>query len=131
MDEGWTRWIIETYQGWSAARCIDFRSIGDKEIRSDIDSKTIAIVFPDQSPNQILRGFRKGSMPEHLTGGLGEEGVAKLRKFVEGGGTLVFFNRASDFAIKQFNLPVEKHRQELETEGLLYTRFDFANRTGH
>jgi len=29
-----------------------------------------------------------------------------LRKYVEAGGTLVFLNRASNFAIEQFNLPV-------------------------
>jgi hypothetical protein len=45
-------------------------------------------------------------MPEEYTGGLGAEGVKKLREFVEQGGTLVFLNRASDFAIEQFNLPV-------------------------
>ncbi|HTH38503.1 MAG TPA: hypothetical protein VL572_11075, partial [Pyrinomonadaceae bacterium] len=64
------------------------------------------IIFPDQSPNQILNGYAKGSMPDEYTGGVGKEGVANLRKFVEAGGTLVFLNRSSDFAIDQFKLPV-------------------------
>jgi len=45
-------------------------------------------------------------MPDEYTGGLGEEGVKALREFVEAGGTLVCLNRASDFAIEQFKLPV-------------------------
>ena len=64
-------------------------------------------IFPDQSPNQILNGYPKGSMPDEYTGGVGKEGVENLRKFVEAGGTLVFLNRASNFAIEQFNLPVK------------------------
>ena len=46
-------------------------------------------------------------MPDEYTGGVGKEGVENLRKFVEAGGTLVFLNRASDFAIEQFNLPIK------------------------
>ncbi len=76
-----------------------------KILQNSFDSK--AIIFPDQSPNQILNGFPKGSMPDEYTGGIGAEGVANLRKFVEAGGTLVFLNRASNFAIEQFNLPVK------------------------
>ena len=45
-------------------------------------------------------------MPPEYTGGVGSEGVKALREFVEGGGTLVSLNRASDFAIEQFKLPV-------------------------
>ena len=45
-------------------------------------------------------------MPPEYTGGLGAEGVKALREFVEQGGTLVCLNRASDFAIEQFKLPV-------------------------
>ena len=52
-------------------------------------------------------------MPDEYTGGVGKEGVENLRKFVEDGGTLVFLNRASNFAIKQFDLPVRD-----VTEGL-------------
>src|SRR5687767_15713562 len=45
-------------------------------------------------------------MPPEYTGGIGTDGVRTLREFVETGGTVVFLNRASDFAIEQFKLPV-------------------------
>ena len=103
MDEGWTRWVVRNYK----PSCTEFRSVGDKEIQAAIKNRTPAIIFPDQSPNQILNGYAKGSMPDEYTGGVGKEGVENLRKFVEAGGTLVFLNRASNFAIEQFNLPVK------------------------
>jgi hypothetical protein len=64
------------------------------------------IVIPDQPARTILEGYRAGSMPPELTGGLGEQGVKALRYFVETGGTIVFLNRASNFAIEQFKLPL-------------------------
>ncbi|MEJ7861768.1 MAG: M14 family zinc carboxypeptidase [Pyrinomonadaceae bacterium] len=103
MDEGWTRWIFD-----GQGKCITHLSIEDTEIRSNnFTSNFKTIIFPDQSPNQILNGYAKGAMPDEYTGGIGAEGVANLREFVEAGGTLVFLNRASNFAIEQFNLPVK------------------------
>jgi len=64
------------------------------------------VIIPDQPRNLILDGYRKGSMPEEYTGGLAPEGVKALRDFVEQGGTLICLNRASDFAIEQFKLPL-------------------------
>jgi len=43
---------------------------------------------------------------EDLVGGLGEEGVKQLRAFIVQGGTVVFLNRASEFAIDQLKLPL-------------------------
>lgn len=102
MDEGWTRWVVENYKPCSGI----FKNITDKQIRAK-DFGTKAIIFPDQTPNQILNGYPKGAMPDEYVGGIGKEGVANLRTFVEEGGTLIFFNRASDFAIRQFNLPIK------------------------
>lgn len=111
MDEGWTRWILETYGDQIPKKdpCEnDFESISNKAVRtSDELSFAKIVIFPDQAPNQILNGYPKGSMPDEYTGGVGKEGVENLRKFVEDGGTLVFLNRSSQFAIEQFNLPVK------------------------
>ena len=108
MDEGWTRWLF-----WDSQR--QFKSMTDGDIGSIDVSKEFSdsmsgirrIIFPDQSVAQILNGHRKGSMPDEYTGGVGKEGVENLKKFVEAGGTLVFLNESSRFAIEQFNLPVK------------------------
>ena len=105
MDEGWTRWTIEN-AGELRSCCAEYPSITNAEINSERVNRFESILFPDQSPNQILNGYAKGAMPDEYTGGIGADGVANLRKFVEAGGTLVFLNRASNFAIEQFNLPV-------------------------
>ena len=113
LDEGWTRYVFEKQEQ------VNYTSLEDKEVRAgNLRAKYDAIVIPDQSPRAILEGYRKGSMPEELTGGLGKEGVKALREFVEQGGTLVTLNDASDFAIEQFGLPLRD-----VTEGLKRTEF--------
>ena len=104
MDEGWTRWVFLKRQEWDT--CFRYDSLTDGEIKSGSLSKYRTIVIPDQPRAAILNGYRAGAMPPEYTGGLGEQGVKALREFVEAGGTLVCLNRASDFAIEQFKLPV-------------------------
>ncbi|HKV35505.1 MAG TPA: M14 family zinc carboxypeptidase [Pyrinomonadaceae bacterium] len=107
-DEGWTRWIFDK-------KGIPFATLTDKELRAGavtykpspgVTIKYPAIVIPDQPARALFEGYRAGTMPPEVSGGLGEQGVKTLREFVEGGGTLIFLNRASNFAIQQFKLPV-------------------------
>ncbi len=124
MDEGWTRFILEdSFERF----CLKSFSIGNREITDreklfdvfklptlveqygrpvPILGNYGTIIFPDQSANQILNGYAKGSMPDKYAGGVGKEGVENLKKFVEAGGTLVFMNRSSNFAIREFQLPI-------------------------
>jgi hypothetical protein len=44
--------------------------------------------------------------PPEYVGGLGKEGVTRLKEFVERGGTLVALAHATDFVIDEFNIPV-------------------------
>jgi len=103
FDEGWTRWILER----QFLQPMRYSPLEDAEARAgSLRAKYDTIIIPDQPRPAILNGQRKGTMPDEYTGGLGEEGVKALREFVEAGGTLVCLNRASDFAIEQFKLPV-------------------------
>ncbi len=132
IDEGWTRWALEDKE--LPPHCFSIASTNNSEIfKGNLFLKLKTIIFPDQSPNQILNGFPKGSMPDEYTGGVGRDGVENLRKFVEAGGTLVFLNRASDFAIEQFNLPVRDVTKGLARKdfyipgSILRTRLDTNN----
>jgi hypothetical protein len=104
MDEGWTRWVFLQRQKLDS--CFQYESITDREIKSGSVQQYRTIIIPNQEPKTILNGHRPGTMPTEYTGGLGPQGVKVLREFVEQGGTLVCLNRASEFAIEQFNLPV-------------------------
>jgi len=117
MDEGWTRWVLQQNGRTSPSTNMDrvrgtgrpapFSSLMDAEARNgNLLAKYDAIIIPDQTRAATLNGHRAGAMPSEYTGGLGAEGVKSLREFVEQGGTLVCLNRASDFAIEQFKLPV-------------------------
>ncbi|HEY5884912.1 MAG TPA: M14 family zinc carboxypeptidase [Pyrinomonadaceae bacterium] len=107
MDEGWTRWIFNSQSSFRF-RCLTHRTLQDAAIRAGNLHLTLdSIIIPDQAPRSILHGHAEGTMPPEFTGGLGQEGVKALREFVEHGGTLVFLNRASEFAIEQFKLPVK------------------------
>jgi zinc carboxypeptidase len=102
MDEGWTRWVLD-----NQSKCLFSTSVTDAELRQgNLIKRFGIIIIPDQAPRTILNGYRSGTMPPELTGGIGEDGVKELRKFVEEGGDLVLLNRASDFAIEQFKLPI-------------------------
>jgi hypothetical protein len=111
MDEGWTRWVVEQYRfmipGYYRYCSVKYESVLNARIHTGLSKDSIGtIIFPDQPAAQILNGYAKGTMPDEYTGGVGKEGVENLKKFVEAGGTLVFLNRSSQFAIEQFNLPI-------------------------
>ncbi|MGH9482820.1 MAG: M14 family zinc carboxypeptidase, partial [Terriglobales bacterium] len=99
-DEGWTRWILEQY-GFAP---ITLRN--DDLQASDLLARLDVIILPDAGAAQTLNGFAPGTLPAQYAGGIGQAGVASLRQFVAGGGTLIAFNNASLFAIQQLGLPV-------------------------
>lgn len=111
MDEGWTRWVLETYK-------FDVDTLHDSDLTGSDLSQYHSIIIPDQSPSDILNGHKPGTMPEKYTGGMGLSGALALEEFVKNGGTLLAFDSASDFVIDQFGLPVEN-----VTSGLSNTQF--------
>jgi hypothetical protein len=113
-DEGWTRWLLEQFR-------FRYRTLMDEDIQKGrLAKKYDVIIIPSDSKEIIVgkdvekyyeerwgKGFTMPNYPPEYRSGLGEEGVEKLKEFVEEGGTLITFGDASNFAIEEFDLPVE------------------------
>ena len=99
MDEGWTRWLLESY-------AFQVDTLHNADIQQGDLQQYHAIILPSQNENAILNGHAEQTMPEPYTGGLGLEGALALKNYVEKGGSLVALDAASDFVIGQFGLPV-------------------------
>ena len=101
MDEGWTRYVFDRQVP------LKYRTLHDSDIRAGrLREMLDAIVLPDQEAKQIVSGHPPGSMPPEYVGGLGKDGVAALRAFVEAGGTLVALDAATQVPIAEFGLAV-------------------------
>ncbi|UCF20517.1 MAG: hypothetical protein JSU87_03655 [Gemmatimonadota bacterium] len=108
MDAGWTRWLLDEYGiGYEQLRDADARA---GNLRSRLD----AIILPDVSPDELMKGFEADKMPPEYVGGLGAAGVRGLEEFVREGGTLIAFNRASGLLIDEFDLPLTDVLADLE-----------------
>jgi hypothetical protein len=100
MDEGWTRYIFDTFN-------VPYRTLLDREVRKgELRAKYDVIILPSMRQREIIEGNPAGSYPAEYTGGITEAGVTNLRRFVEDGGTLICFDAATELAIKRFNLPL-------------------------
>ena len=107
MDEGWTRWVLEQYEfGQTTLHNAEIRA-GKLRDRFDV------IIFPDQNPNAILNGASGQNIRPEYRGGIGDEGIAAVKDFVAGGGTLVMLGAASDLAIDRLGVPLKNLKSGL------------------
>jgi hypothetical protein len=100
MDEGWTRWLLDSWEVPYTRLTNDLVQAGDLHDRFD------AILIASDAASAIVEGFESGSVPPRYEGGLGESGVRAIDAFVSAGGTLVCVNQCAEFAIQQLRLPV-------------------------
>jgi hypothetical protein len=102
MDEGWTRWVFDTFH-------VRYKTILDKNIREgNLRARYDVIILPSQRAREIIEGHAPGSYPQEFTGGITLAGVNHLRRFVEEGGTLICFDASTELPIKNFTLPTSK-----------------------
>lgn len=126
IDEGWTRWLLERYR-------FRYKKIYDADIkRGRLIKKYDVIILPSDSKALItgegieeyykkrFRGaFTMPKYPEEYQSGIGEEGVEKLKEFVEAGGVLVTLGNASEFAIEELKVPVTNVLKDVEPKEFL------------
>ncbi len=121
MDEGWTRWLMDKFG-------IPYASVDSGDIVGTLYGRVDVLVFPDQSPAVMAEGYRAGTMPPQYIGGLGNG--AGLKQFVTQGGTAIFLNHATDYAIEALGLKVKNvvkgltNREFYSPGSILYSTLD-------
>jgi hypothetical protein len=116
MDEGWTRWLLDTYG-------VPVAGLSPEEVQKGLAGYD-ALILPDVQKEVLATGRRTSDarmrydeeMPPEYRGALGTTGADALRKFVEGGGTLIAFGDSCDYVIEQFNIPVRNALATVKAE---------------
>jgi hypothetical protein len=102
--------VLEQY-GFTSTR------LHNDEIKAGkLRDKYDAIILPDQNIRSILDGNTATTTRPEYRGGIGDEGVASLRAFVAGGGTLIALGASSDLIIAKFPVPVRNLKNDLTRE---------------
>ncbi|MEQ8329713.1 MAG: M14 family zinc carboxypeptidase [Longimicrobiales bacterium] len=120
MDEGWTRLILERYG-------FDMTVLMNEDVRDgDLSARFDVVVIPSEiSLDRLIEGADEDDAPGGFRGGIGEDGVENLKRFVRNGGTLVTLDRGDQVVLEHFDLPVRDAldglgRDELFTPASLY-----------
>lgn len=127
MDEGWTRWLFDQF-GFEYTRLYN-KDVLAGALRKRFD----AIVFPDQGPGTLYRGYAPNAMPEEYAGGLGSKGEEMLKQFAAEGGTLIFLNDSTAYAVGHLGVKLKNSvggvssRQFYSPGSLLHVSLDAAH----
>jgi hypothetical protein len=101
MDEGWTRWVLDDFK-------FPYVSLGDSAVRAgSLRRRFDVIVIPDLSLRQVRDGMSSAQVPPPYDGGMGEEGLAALKRFVEEGGHLVLVDGSTELAPTTLGIDVK------------------------
>jgi hypothetical protein len=122
MPEGWTRLLFDEY-------AIPYDVLHDADVRGGDLAPYAAILLPPGSARgiyegRVVEGAELGSMttpgtPPEYAGGIGDEGVAALGRYVQEGGTVVTWGRSAEFAVQHLGVEAVD-----VTEGLERTEFN-------
>ncbi len=112
MDEGWNRWLMELYG-------FEYTTVRDEDVKAGLKDRFDVLILPSDAPALITgekieeyyekryQGRRAPpKYPPEYRSGIGEEGVEKIKEFVEAGGTLLTLNQATEFATENLKVPV-------------------------
>lgn len=103
-EEGWTRLVLED-------SLFEFSRLNNAALlEEDLINNYDVIIMPDVRKWAAVSGYTPGTYPEPYAGGIGDEGISRLREFVANGGRLITIGRINDIVFEDFDAglqPVE------------------------
>ena len=101
MDEGWTRLVLEKFK-------LQYTTVHNADIRAGaLNDRYDVILLPSIGTRVLRDGYAENDSEPAYVGGIGAEGVAAIRAFLQKGGTLVCLDNSCEFAIDEFDLSVK------------------------
>jgi len=112
MDEGWTRLVLDRFE-------FDHERLTNRRVKKGkLITDYKVVILPSMGSEAIIEGGHKDSksaklrnLPPEYRGGIGEEGVNALERFVRAGGTLICLRSACSLPLEKFHLPVRRDLQ--------------------
>ncbi len=99
-EEGYTQNLLEQFE-------IPHKTVCDKDIREGKPLGVELLIIPGDDPYILKMGDSVPTdVPIEHHKGLGSKGGESLRNFVENGGKLFSFGKATDYVIELFGLPI-------------------------
>lgn len=109
MDEGWTRLVLESFK-------VPYTTIHNADIRAGkLKSRFDRVLIPSIETKVLQAGYLANETEPQYVGGIGQEGVAALREFLQEGGRLVCLDSSCEYAIEALDLPVKNVLKGLST----------------
>ena len=100
IEEGWTRYVFDNYG-------FRYTSLVDSDIKEGgLEGRFDCVIVPHQRVRQLRRGFSSAHYAPRFSGGLGDRGIAALRRFAERGGTIIAWDDSSRLLSHHLKLPV-------------------------
>lgn len=107
MPAGWTRWVLDNHG-------IRYDTLHNRDIQQGgLADRYDVILFQDQRAQAIAEGHSADRMPPEYVGGVGEDGAAALREFVEQGGRIVAIESATEYVAELFDLGLRDVTRDL------------------
>jgi hypothetical protein len=110
IDEGWTRWVLEQHE--FSVTTVHNADLRRGWLRQQFD----VVILPDQTPREIVDGATGDGVRPEYRGGIGEDGIENIARFVAEGGTLIALGAASDLAIDRLPAPVRNLKRSLRRD---------------
>ncbi|MBX3729619.1 MAG: peptidase M14 [Candidatus Sumerlaeia bacterium] len=100
MDEGWTRWVFDTWQ-------VPYIAVRNEHLRAGrLHDFLDVLVIPSITQRLLDEGRPMGSIQDEFARGLAPEGAAAVEEFVRTGGRLVALDSACAWTIDLLQLPL-------------------------
>jgi hypothetical protein len=109
MDEAWTRFVLDKFE-------FPYVTVTDGDFEAGkLADKVDVLIFPSDRKQMVIGPTKSGKppaffsedmVPPEYRSGIGQEGLAAVKRFVEGGGRLVAFDAACGLAVDALGLKV-------------------------